>query len=57
MPPSRPLTRTACPTILVFFSSRTGLSMNRKFMTGRVIFPFSIRNTPSRVNPVCCNVC
>ena len=39
MPPSRPRTRIAGPSRLVFFSSRTGLSRKRKFITGAVIFP------------------
>src|SRR3954454_4454982 len=37
MPPSSPLTRTACPSIFVFLRRRTGLSIKRKFITGRVI--------------------
>ena len=57
MPPSSPRTRAVWPTIFVFFNSRTGLSLKRKFMIGVVILPFSIRNRPSRVRPVFCSVC
>ena len=35
----------------------TGDSLNRKLFTGRVIAPFSIRKTPSRVRPVTRIVC
>ena len=40
-----------------FLSIVIGDSLKRKFVTGRVILPFSIRNTPSRVRPVTRIVC
>src|SRR2546430_10330378 len=39
------------------FSANTGLSFQRMFLTGRVTFPFSMRNRPSRVRPVTSSVC
>ena len=37
--------------LFVFRSIRTGLSLKRKFIAGVVIFPFSIRNSPSLREP------
>jgi hypothetical protein len=37
-------------------SINSGLSFHLKFFRARVIFPFSIRNVPSRVSPVCSTV-
>jgi len=31
---------------------KRGESLNRKFFTALLIFPFSMRNVPSRVRPV-----
>src|ERR1035438_3655816 len=56
-PASAPCARDGRPSILVFCSTRTGLSFHRKLVTGSVILPFSTRNTPSRVRPVTCSVC
>ena len=35
-----------------FFRRLTGLSLNRKLLTGWTTLPFSISQTPSRVRPV-----
>ena len=51
-PSSLALTRTGVPSASRLFSMKTGESLNRKFLTARVIFPFSIRKVPSRVRPV-----
>ena len=49
-------TRTGRPSISTFRSSSTIDWLKRKFVTGRLIRPFSIRNVPSRVRPVCVRV-
>jgi len=51
-PSSLALTRTGVPSASRLFNMKTGESLNRKFFTARVIFPFSIRKVPSRVSPV-----
>jgi len=56
-PASAPCVGTGRPSIFVFCRTRTGLSFQRKFITGSVTLPFSTRNTPSRVSPVTCSVC
>src|ERR1035438_4723586 len=55
--PSPPRTRTGVPIATVFFSISTGLWLKRKFITGAVTLPCSIRKTPSRVSPVICIDC
>lgn len=44
--------RSARPISSILLTMISGLSFQRKFFTARVIFPFSIRNVPSRVRPV-----
>src|SRR5215218_7166057 len=51
-PASVPARRTAGPIASRLFSMKSGESLNRKFLTAFEIFPFSIRNVPSRVSPV-----
>jgi hypothetical protein len=51
-PDSDALTRIARPIASRFLSMTIGLSLKRKFFTGWLILPFSIRNVPSRVRPV-----
>jgi hypothetical protein len=46
------LTRIARPIASRLLSMTIGLSLKRKFLTGWLILPFSIRNVPSRVRPV-----
>jgi len=55
--PSSPRMRVALPIFTAFWSKCNGPSLNRKFITGSVILPFSMRNKPSRVSPVYCWVC
>ena len=45
-------TRVGRPIISTFFSKSASDWLKRKFVTGRLILPFSIRNIPSRVSPV-----
>src|SRR5688500_5523348 len=45
-------TLSARPSSSILFSMNSGLSFQRKFLSGRVILPFSIRKVPSRVSPV-----
>src|SRR5512144_1849215 len=51
-PASVPASRTAGPIASRLFSMNSGESLNRKFLIAFEIFPFSIRNVPSRVRPV-----
>src|SRR5665213_3977080 len=46
------LMRMDGPSISRLFRKKIGDSLKRKFFTGCEIFPFSIRNVPSRVRPV-----
>jgi glycine/D-amino acid oxidase-like deaminating enzyme len=48
---------TAAVIPSTFASITRGLSLKRRLVAGWVIFPFSIRNRPSRVRPVSCKVC
>src|SRR6266513_788857 len=48
-PASVPANRTGLPIASKLFSMKSGESLNRKFFTAFEIFPFSIRNVPSRV--------
>src|SRR5262245_28557133 len=54
--PAEPLspaaTRAGVPIISTFASRSANDWLNRKFVTGLAILPFSIRNVPSRVRPV-----
>ena len=40
------------PNACRLFRKHFDNSLNRKFLIGREILPFSIRNVPSRVSPV-----
>ena len=51
-PDSDALTRIARPIASRLLSMTIGLSLKRKFFTGLLILPFSIRKVPSRVRPV-----
>src|SRR6516162_3420147 len=51
-PDSDALTRIARPIASRFLSMAIGLSLKRKFLTGWLILPFSIKKVPSRVRPV-----
>src|SRR5262249_51885449 len=46
-------TRVGRPNISTPFNNSASDWLKRKFVTGLVTFPFSIRNVPSRVSPVC----
>ena len=46
------MTRRLGPIASMLRSIFTGVSFHRKFFTGRVTFPSSMRNSPSRVRPV-----
>src|SRR5439155_24097478 len=45
-------TRVGRPSISTFANRSASDWLKRKLVTGRAIFPFSIRNVPSRVRPV-----
>src|SRR3954468_12145123 len=51
-PCSVPPSRTAGAIASMLASRKSGDSLKRKFLIALVIFPFSIRNVPSRVRPV-----
>ena len=51
-PDSEALTRIGRPIASRLLSMTIGLSLNRKFFTGWLMRPFSMRNVPSRVSPV-----
>src|SRR5712675_999858 len=51
-PCSVPPIRTAGPSASRLLSRKSGDSLKRKFLIDLEIFPFSIRNVPSRVRPV-----
>ena len=55
-PVSSFVTRIGCVNFVVRCSTSAGLSFHRKFVTGSVTLPFSMRKTPSRVSPVNCQV-
>src|SRR5262249_5895194 len=56
-PCSLVMTRRLGPMASMLRSIFTGVSFQRKFFTGLVIFPFSMRKSPSRVRPVKRQVC
>src|SRR4051812_45569396 len=51
-PASVPARRTAGPIASRLLSMNSGESLKRKFLIAFEIFPFSMRNVPSRVRPV-----
>ena len=55
--PSPLTTRSGAVIASMLLNATIGVSFQRMFLTGRVTFPFSMRNRPSRVRPVTRMVC